>query len=149
MNNIQRCEHCGSIISEREIALYFGLVRALWRVYQFVSGNDEGYRFTRRDIKHLFKSESDTARFGDWVHFGGLVFKEGKARYGLNRTRCREFFEGTLSIPKRVWKNPITGETRKDTADYVFIDGIPNLKELLDAEGYYQWRYRDAQKDLF
>ena len=135
----QRCEHCGSIISEREIALFDGMVSALWQVYKYCLKAGK-YEFTRKEIKGLLENESQSARFGDWVMFGGLVFKYGKGRYGLNITRCDDFFAGKYAIATRIWKNPITGELRKE--DHRFISEIPALISLLNGDGEYVARYR-------
>lgn len=135
---IERCEHCGSIISEREIGLYTGMVSALWRVFNWCKTNNV-YKFNRKDVKHLFRNENDTARFGDWVMFGGLVFKEGKAHYGLNMQRCELFFANRYSIPKRLYKNPITNAIR--VPEYTTIRGIPKLTAFLDSDGDYIARY--------
>jgi hypothetical protein len=139
MTEIERCPTCGSIVSRREIALYRGLIVALYRVYEYVSLRGEGYRFTRKEIKHLLKSENDSARFGDLIFFGGLVFKEGKAHYGLNMERCREFFRNNLAIPTKIWKDPITNELEK--TDYRKLRQIPSILEKLDAEGFYIANY--------
>ena len=109
----QFCEKCGQCTSEREIALYRGLVTALWRVYKWCRQKGV-HEFIRKDVKHLFTNENDTARFGDWVLFGGLVYKKGKGHYGLNLERCNDFFSGELAIPTRLWKNPVTGEIKKE-----------------------------------
>jgi hypothetical protein len=135
----KRCPHCGQIISLREIALYRGLVLALWRVYQYILQCNRGWSFTRKEIKHLFASENDTARFGDWVLFGGLVFKEKKAHYGINLNRCRDFFEGNLSIPIRVIKNPVSNMITP--LDYKTINNIPSIMTFLNEDGYYVPRY--------
>lgn len=135
----KRCGSCGHIISEREISLYRGLVTALWKVYRW-SKEHNIHEFRRKDIKHLFTNENDTARFGDWVMFGGLVYKEKKAFYGLNLERCEAFFKGNLEIPTTIWKNPITGDLRKE--HYRRIHQIPSIMELLSADGEYRANYR-------
>lgn len=137
---VRRCDHCGHIISEREIALYRGLVRALWKVFVFCKDKNI-HEFTRKDIKHLFSNENDTARFGDWVMFGGLVYKNKKASYGLNLERCHDFFRGEYSIPIRVWKNPVTKVITK--GEYKTIHEIPKLKDMLNSDMEYVARYRN------
>lgn len=142
---VEKCPHCGSIVSPREIALYRGLIVALYRVYKFVQNRGQGYRFTRKEVKGLFKNENDTARFGDLVFFGGLVFKEGKAHYGLNLDRCEQFFQDKLAIPTRVWKNPVTGDVKKE--DYKTLKQIPSIMDKLDAEGFYIVNYKGDAND--
>jgi len=102
-----RCEHCGSIISERYLDLYQGILHTLWDVFLWCKDNNR-HEFTRKEIKHLFKSESDTARFGDLVLFGGLVYKNKRASYGLNMNRCNMFFNNELAITCTITKHPIT-----------------------------------------
>lgn len=138
------CE-CGHkhTISEREIALYSGMVSALWRVFKWCEEKQK-YEFSRKDVKHLLANENDSARFGDWVLFGGLVYKEGKGRYGLNLHRCGEFFAGRYMIPSRVWKNPVTGQITQ--GQDVTIDRIPNLLKFLDQNQEYVARYRESKQ---
>lgn len=136
---MERCPVCGQVVSSREIALYRGLIIALWRVYCFVKEKGK-YTFTRKEVKHLFKNENDTARFGDLVFFGGLLWKSGKAHYGLNMDRCRDFFANELAIPTRIWKNPKTNEITKE--DYKTLNQIPTILEKLNEEGFYVANYR-------
>ena len=135
----EKCHHCGSIISEREIGLYRGLIKTLWRVFDW-SESKNIHEFKRKDIKHLFNNENDTARFGDLVYFGGLVYKNGKGHYGLNMKRCDDFFSNKYKIPTAVWKNPITKETRCE--NYVLLREMPSILEYLDEDGAYISRYR-------
>jgi len=137
----ERCPTCGHILSERQIALYSGLVSALLRVFRWCEEKGK-HEFTRREVKHLFLNENDTARFGDWVMFGGLVYKVGKAHYGLNMERCNQFFAGKYEIPISIWKNPITGELRKE--EYRSIEKIPSILHLLNEDKQYIARYRNG-----
>lgn len=98
------------------------------------------HEFDRKDIKHLFKSENDTARFGDLVMFGGLVYKEGKSHYGLNMERCDAFFKGIYKIPTVIWKNPVTRELRLE--DYKTINEIPSILKFLNEDMQFMVRYR-------
>jgi hypothetical protein len=144
MQDKKLCSQCGQNISERQIALYRGLVSTLWRVYKWAKGK-EIHEFQRKDIKHLFSNENDTARFGDLVMFGGLVYKHRKGVYGLNLERCSAFFQGTYKIPTIIWKNPVTKELRKE--DYKNIKQIPDIMELLNEDGEYVAQYRTPPKE--
>lgn len=134
------CQHCGQNIKRpREIGLYMGLVSALWKVYRWCEDKNV-HEFSRKDIKHLFRNENDTARFGDWVWFGGLVYKHGKGKYGLNLERCNEFFIGNLAIPTLIIKNPISGQITKER--YKSIHEVPSIMEYLNSEMEWVSRFR-------
>lgn len=138
---IKHCESCGSIVSEREISLYRGLVDSLWKVFKWCKENNI-HEFETKKVRHLL-GQINYARFGDWVMFGGLVYKKEKAHYGLNMERCEEFFKNRYAIPMRVWKNPVTGEIRPEEKH--FSRDIPSLVKLLDVDGYYIANYRDNE----
>lgn len=140
--NIKHCPMCGQSINERQIALFSGMVDALFRVWRWCEERNR-HVFDRKDIKHLLADDNQIARFGDWIYFGGLVYKpQGRGTYGLNMGRAREFFSGKLEIPTLVWKNPLTGELKHESLRY--IDEIPNIGEFLDANKMYIPSYRDA-----
>ncbi len=145
-NNKPKQRHvcsCGHshIVEERQIRLYMGLIKALNAVYKWCLEKNR-HEFERKEIKHLFINENDSARFGDLILFGGLVYRpedKGKKYYGLNMARCAEFFAGNYKIPKHLWKNPVTGELRP--GNYVTIKELPKLIHLLDNEGDYVANY--------
>lgn len=139
--NVQKCECCGSTIAERKITLYNGMIKSLIKAYNYAVKNETD-RFKRRDIKHMMKSESESARFGDWVLFGGLLHKEGKGNYVIHKERCREFFRGELKIPTAVWKDTVTGKV-VEKVDEKTINEIEGLEQLLDEEGRYIPEYRE------
>lgn len=141
-----RCA-CGHVhqINLREINMYKGLVTALWKVFRRCEERGT-YRFEMKDVRHLLE-RNEYARFGDWVLFAGLVFKDGKARYGLNLPRCREFFAGTMKIPRSVFKNPITKEITQ--GKFVNIRSISGLTEFLDENMQYIAVYQDSEPSLF
>lgn len=137
-----RCPTCGHIIDKREIALYGGLVQSLWKVYRWCV-EKERHEFEMKDIRD-FLGQINYTRFGDWVMFGGLVYKTGKAHYGLNMERCDEFFKNKLAIPSRIWKDPMTKELTK--VDYKFAKEIPGLTKFLNEDGMYRARYASAEQ---
>lgn len=136
------CPTCGvgHNKSERQIGLYRGMAVALWSVFRWCKAKGV-YEFDRKSIKHLFSSENETARFGDWVMFGGLVYKRGKGKYGLNMERCEEFFKDQYKIPTIIWKNPANGELRKE--EYQSVKGIPSLLKYLNEQQEYIAYYRE------
>ena len=142
---IHKCPTCGQNTSERQIAIFDGMVRALNVVWNWC--NQKGrYEFERKEIKHLFTNENATARFGDWILAGGLLYrpetKDGKKKghYGFNIERTKAFFQGNYAIPTIIWKNPITGALRHEA--YKTIKEMPKLVDLLDTNREYKTEYR-------
>jgi len=139
--NYHTCS-CGHrhIVDKREITLYLGMVKALWSVYRW-SQEKGRYEFKMSDIKSLLEKNS-YARFGDWVYFGGLIYKNGKSLYGINKERCEGFFYRQAKIPARVLKDPITKQI--EIMEYKCIGEIPELTEFLDADKMYQANYQEV-----
>ena|SRR3990167_3734234 len=133
-----KCPTCGHNVDKREILLYRGLVGALSRVYGF-SISQGKHEFAMKEIRHLL-GRNEYARFGDWVMFGGLVYKKEKASYGLNVERCKEFFQGKLAVPTKIWKDPVTGELEKLESKLIYE--IPKLFAMLDSTGLYWPEYK-------
>lgn len=142
------CNHCGHkhILDNREIAMFAAITRALYRVYKHCKEKGS-HEFKRKEVKHLFGSESVSARFGDWVWFGGLVYKTKKAHYGLNMERCDEFFSGRLQVPTRITIDPVKNEI-VDRGDYKNAKDFPELFELLNQDGEYMANYKPGQSPL-
>lgn len=142
MTNYKICPHCGQRIKgARQIALYSGLIFTLKRVYQWCK-ETKRHEFTRKDIKGFIKNENDTARFGDLVMFGGLVYKSSKGHYGLNMERCADFFLDKYKVPTIIWKE---GAVIKKE-NYKKLSEIPALLSLLDNDKNYKVEY---SKKLF
>lgn len=139
----QSCPTCGQSVNEREIGLFKGMVVSLYDIWQWCEEKNR-HEFTRKEIKHLLKSDNQIARFGDWVMFGGLVYKQGKGHYGLNMERTRDFFTGRSSIPTLIYKNPLTKELRKDR--YRYVGQIPSLNELLTENKEFIAKYVEQPK---
>jgi hypothetical protein len=137
----QSCPTCGQSVNEREIALFSGMVSSLLRVFRWCEERGR-YEFTRKEIKHLLTSDNEIARFGDWVLFGGLVYRpdDRRGHYGLNEERVRAFLRGGLAIPTSIWKNPLTGELTKDS--YCYIREVKNLQQFLVDNQEYLAKYR-------
>ncbi len=134
---VQRCLACGHIISKRQIGLYHGLIETLWTVFKWCEQRG-AHEFQTKQVKHLFDLNS-SARFGDLVYFGGLVYKTKKAHYGLNMQRCNDFFRGQYKIPEYVVKNPVTGQIEQGPD--ITINEVKNLREFLNKQGEFQARY--------
>jgi hypothetical protein len=135
------CPSCGHrhVADNREISLFKGMSRALFRVYKWCKENGR-HEFQRKDVKHLFGGESVSARFGDWVWFGGLVYKGKKAHYGLNMERCHDFFSGQRQIPARIEKSSVKNEIVR-VLEYQNAKDIHELYQLLTEDGEYKANY--------
>jgi hypothetical protein len=136
-NKICRCPVCNSKISDRIISLYSGLINTLYKVYCWC-GEKRRHEFENKDVQHFF-NKNDYARFGDLIRFGGLVYKpeNKKGSYGINMSRAKEFFEGKRKIPVQIVLNQITNEIV--AATYVYVYDFPNILELLNKDGLYDY----------
>lgn len=132
---LKNCHLCGQNIEDRQVALYKSLIRSLYAVYKWC-GEHRVHEFTMKDIRHLLGQVNYT-RFGDLVRFGGIVYKTGKAHYGLNMARAKEFFAGEREIPLYIVLNQLTNEIME--AKYVKVDQFPDLYSLLTKEGLYDY----------
>ena len=140
-----KCSECGRILAKREISLYKGLYRALVAVYKLCIEKKK-HEFSMKEIRDLIGGHNEYARFGDWVYFGGLVYKKGKSHYGINIPRVEDFLFKDKKIQISGYKDPITREftpTRWGTKAE-----IPGLKEFLNAEGLFEAKYTEADLGL-
>ena len=137
-----RCGFCGQVVANREIALFNGMSKTLNLIWQWCLQHNR-HKFQRKEVKQFLLTDNIIARFGDWVMFGGLVYKQSKGNYGLNMERCQEFFQNKIQIPTKIWKDPITGDLIK--ADYKFAREIPELAGMLDENGKYIANYANAE----
>lgn len=140
-----RCSECGRILAKREISLYKGIYRALGKVYKMCVEKKK-HEFDMKEIREIIGGHNEYARFGDWVYFGGLVYKKGKSHYGINIPRVEDFFFKESKIAISGYKDPITKEftpTRWGTKD-----DIPGLSQFLNAEGLYEAKYTQADLGL-
>jgi hypothetical protein len=139
--NKMTCPTCGQSVNARVITLHKAMVKALIQVFWWA--NQKGiHEFKRKQINPILEKSGTTvtANWGNWVFFGGLVYKpEGKASWGLNMARCRDFIEGRLAIPTKVSKNPLTKEIVH--FDYKTIRQIPSLGKYLDDNQQYIVQY--------
>jgi len=145
--NKRVCPTCGQSINDREITLFRGMIDALFVVWKWCK--EQGvYEFSRKQVKHLFKGENQTARFGDLIYFGGLVYRlefgihiNSKGYFGINIERCNQFFAGLYKIPTSVWKNPLNGEIT--LSDYKMLGQIKKLRDFLNENMEYIVKYRE------
>lgn len=134
----ETCPTCGQSVNERQIVIFKGMVEVLWDIYKWCLERNV-HEFERTDIKHFFHNETISARFGDIIYFGGLVYKNSKAHYGLNMERCEEFFANRLAIPTIVTRHPIHGVLAK--YEPKLRKEIPHLMAYLDEDLKFIARY--------
>lgn len=147
--NKQTCPTCGQSVNERQVSLFKGLVAALWSVFQYCAAHEVS-TFRRKDVKNLFTSENQTTRFGDWIWFDpNLIRRDGlkKGHYELNMARAADFFAGLVAIPTVVWKNPLTGEIKRECP--LFVYQIKGLSEFLIDNDEFVSVYRNRKSGLF
>ena len=139
-----KCPTCGHVIDKRKISLFFGMLTALRDVEKWCKEKGR-HEFKMREVKHLF-TPVQYATFGNWVYFGGIIYKGGVGKYGLNMERCDLFFKNKLVIPMWVMKDPVTKQIEK--GDYGLARDIPNLTKFLDSEGLFEPEYKEANQHL-
>lgn len=133
------CGHTHTV-SERQIPLTMEMVQAMVRVAKWAE--ERGiYEFKRKEFKHLMRSETETATFGNLVYFGGIFYKNGRGNWGINIPRYHDFIAGRTTVPLEVWKNPITGAITH--GEEVHIKDVPHITKFLDEEQEYITLYRD------
>lgn len=134
------CPMCGQSVNERKIQLTAEMVSMMLDVYKWCLENGK-HEFERKEIKHLIKTETMTARFGDLVWFGGLMYKKEKGKWGMNMERTRGFFNKNFSIPTVVYLDPLTKE--HEFAEEKWVHQVKGIKCFLDEHGEYIIEYRD------
>lgn len=127
----------------REIQIFAELIHSVWAINQYLRRRGGGSQFTRKEVNHILKGYNVTARFGDMVMFGGLLYKEGKGHWGMNMERCAEFFRGELAIPVTILKDRKTGEIVGHEG-YSTVHQIPKLGDLLNSDAEYVTHYRNV-----
>lgn len=135
-NDLKYCPFCNSHIEDREESIYAELIEALYRVYRWC-GENKLHEFDIKEIRHLL-SKVDYARFGNLIHYGGIVYAQHKAKrgkIGINMARAKEFFSGKRMIPYRKVIDLITGETIAETC--VYVHDIPHLAQFIGEDGVY------------
>lgn len=103
---------------------------------------------SRKDIKHLFESENETARFGDWRLFGRLLSKPRKGYYQLNLRLIEDFFRGRLEIPTIAWVGGQHDAVQYE--NYATVLNIKGISEFLNADQQWVVLYlNQEQGELF
>lgn len=143
---VKHCPVCSNNVQDRNVALFKELIGKLYKVYVWC-GQNRRHEFKMDDIKDMLDKNA-YARFGDLVRFGGLVYKrkdddgeKQKGLYGLNMSRCKEFFNKKRDIPVQITLNQITNEIIAEKR--IFVDEFPELSTFLSEKGVY-----DYEKDL-
>jgi hypothetical protein len=146
--NKQSCPVCHQSVNERQITLFTDLIKALWKVFLWCEKESRS-EFRRKEVKHLFTNENQSARFGDLILFGKLIKRQGskKGHYAIDFELADKFFSGRLQIPSVVWHNPLTNEYRSE--NLLYVHEIKKLNSFLDEDSEFVARYRGMQRDLF
>lgn len=139
--NKQTCPTCGQSANEREIALFSGMVESLFRVWQWCQEKNI-HEFSRQEIKQFLLNENESARWGDWIMFGGLVYSIKKGHFGINGPRVSDFFAGKLPIPATILKNPLKPKGEQLLmGNPIYISEVPNITTFLDDNQEFITRY--------
>lgn len=139
--NKQCCPTCHQSINERRITLFYDLVPALYAVMKWCQYHNT-YSFGRTDIKHLFKNENQSARFGDLPKICPQLIRSPKrGEYQINTINCVSFFKGNICIPTVIYHDPLTGQYRTDPDSYRYISQIQKLSEFLTSDRQYIAEY--------
>jgi len=137
--NKRTCECCGHVLNDREITFYSGLIPLLMDLYKYCK--EKGVRnFTRKEVGHLIRNASQSARFGDLVYFSGMLYKSNKGHWGMNRERVEGFLFGKEKISSGVI---IDGVTKKIIAhkEPKYLSQLLNEKVDLDEHGNFIAKY--------
>lgn len=129
INSKKCCSHCSQPIESRDIQFYSELIKALYRVSKWCRENNV-YEFEMKEVRDLL-GKNEYARFGDLVWFGGIVYKKGKASYGINIERSVAYFKGELKAPLFITLDYLG---RKIGGKDGYITDIKKLKDFLSTE---------------
>ncbi len=143
----QSCPTCGQSVNQRYIALNKEMVRSLSQVLAWAKANDR-LEFTRKEISHLLKTETEVARFGDWVYFGGILYRHHKQKgaWGIIIPRADAFLSGEMSIVLEVLHDPLTKATTPTRHGYV--GQVKSLSVSIDKDHNYVVEYEKKQQQL-
>ncbi len=137
------CSTCGHRhnIALREIALFTGMVDALFKVYKWCRETYQSSEIKREHFKHLFKNENQSARFADWVDIlPSYITKSKPGYYTFDLDGIGKVLRNEITIPCRLLKNPVTGEIQR--FDYQYVKDVPNLGSLVNEMNEYVARYQ-------
>ncbi len=143
----ERCTcHCGHthIVSRRKIVLNRDMVTALSLVFNYLWERQRS-EFSRMEVKKLF-NESQSARFGDLVYFGGLVYKKQKGEWGMNFGRTKSFLDNKTKLHEWVAKDPITKNIVEQSEEMVGIREVKGVTCLLSSNGQFMVEYLEDAK---
>ena len=104
--NREICPHCFQTINNRQFTMFKDLAVALYDVWQWCIRNNRSTDIKRSEIKHLFKTENVSGRFGDLKYLmEECVGGKKKGYYDFDLRKIGLFFSGKLSIPTEIIKN--------------------------------------------
>lgn len=140
--NKQSCPTCGHAVNRYKMRLMKEMVESLRAVYMWC-GEKRRHEFTRKEISHLLKSETQTTNFGQWVYFGGILYKHSKGHWGMNMKRAKAFLHGVSAINTVAWKDPLSKEV--ELSDPKTIREIKGIAEFLNDEFMFVPEYEASE----
>ena len=140
------CPTCGQSVNIREIPLTDVLIDLLWRIFVWARDNEK-HEFDRKEISHLFRTETEIANFGYMAWFGLLYHPNGKrGRWGIHMERTDDIFRGRRTVPLLILKDPLRNQI--ELRDYKLVSDVPSFKKFLDDNHEYIAMYRGGQPEL-
>lgn len=145
--NREICPHCFQTINNRQFTMFKDLAVALYDVWQWCIRNNRSTDIKRSEIKHLFKTENVSGRFGDLKYLmEECVGGKKKGYYDFDLRKIGLFFSGKLSIPTEIIKNGKSNELT--LLKYRTIHDIPKISEFLTEKQDFIVRYFDKDSNL-
>lgn len=90
--------------------------------------------------------DNEIARFGDLVYYGGILYKRGNGKWGINMRRAKAFLRGESSINTVALLDPLTGEHELMNPKYIYQ--LRGLKSFLDDAGNYVAEYEGGMPEM-
>lgn len=128
-NQIKQCPCCNQTISDRDIMLNSGLIKALYNVAKWCQDKNTN-KFMMKDVRHIL-GKNEYANFSSLERFG-LVNKDGTASYQLDFGHLVPIFKGEKEFPLYITINQITDEVIEKKMGK--ISEVKKLKEWLMEE---------------
>ena len=130
----QSCPCCGQSVNKRLIRVDSSMVQSLKSIYTWAKETGR-HEFKRKEIAHLFKTDSEVGHFGDWVHFGGIFYKKQKGSWGIHLERAYSFLKGEAEITLEVYYDPLA--KTYEVAKTGKVRDVRHILSLIAPDGSY------------